>query len=552
MSLLRRSQLLRAFLAGLAVALAVVVAGLAGALLQMRTTLTSAAADLSARTAAVSDLPARISSPDVATFTSAMTVPFRLVGSEGQEVTRTGEGGLWQRGDAGALASLAVTGTTARLHDGAVEVVRPLGFGRVLVTRSSLDPAVMTISAKTLGTMGGLGLLSGLAVAGLLLATRRRRRAEIAALTAAAEALIAGRVPAAGQMPAGSELARANDAIRAGAERLGHLAEVADQELGLLTAAIEPLPIGVAGRGPAGGRLRNLSLERLIDSLPAADRAALESALRDGLDANDPVGGRVPLSDGRVFEVDAWTVPGGRLVSVSERSEQERLAAFRRQIEGAAVRQLRAPIDEIKTRGRQLYQHVPAPAAKTLRAILGATDRLDRVARMMLRGTDHDPALRPPRRETFGVAGFLWGLAHDWDAALRQRALRVELEIAPDLPDVKTDADLVQEILTELVDNAAKFTPRGGTIQMTARSESGALHIDVADNGAGIDPRDAPLATERFFRGQLSESIPGAGLGLGVAAALAERLGGRIDVLPGPGGHVRLVLPLAGASLAAA
>jgi len=175
--------------------------------------------------------------------------------------------------------------------------------------------------------------------------------------------------------------------------------------------------------------------------------------------------------------------------------------------------------------------------------VFAATDRLDRVVRMLLRGTSHDPAQRPPRRETFGVAGLLWGLVHDWDSALRQRALRCELDIDPELPDVRTDPALVEEILTELVDNAAKYTPRGGTVCLAVRAGEQTVIIEVSDTGTGFSHEDLPYATERFFRGRHSESIPGAGLGLGVAAALAERLGGALVIEPGPGGRVRLELP---------
>jgi signal transduction histidine kinase len=71
------------------------------------------------------------------------------------------------------------------------------------------------------------------------------------------------------------------------------------------------------------------------------------------------------------------------------------------------------------------------------------------------------------------------------------------------------------------------------------------LAIEVRDTGPGIRPEDAPLVAERFYRGRDAASIPGAGLGLGVAAALAERLGGALAVEPGAGGIARLELPVA-------
>lgn len=547
MASLRRHPTLVALIAGLAAALAIGLTGLAATMHHMRGDMAGAAASLSETTAGLADLPQTTLAPkDITAAVRGATVPARYIGSRGQEIGRSAiSPRIWdEAGGPGTLAGLATTGVRVRVAGRSVEVARPLSAGRAVVTRQWLP-----ISATAVTTAGwliilGAAVLSGLLVALGVLAAQRLRRREVAAITAAAEALIAGRTPTIDPVVRGGDLARACDAIAMGAERIGHLTEIADRELTMLNAAVEPMSIGIAGRGPAGGRLRNLTLERLVDGLDGTDRAELEEAVRLGLDADDPVGGKVRLRDGRVLDVDAWSVPGGRLVSVMERTEQERLSAFRRQIQGAAVRQLKAPLDEIKTRGKELYQHVPAPAAPSLRSLLGATDRLDRVVRMMLRGTGHDPSARAPRHERFGVAGFLWALAHDWDAALRQRALRVELDVADDLPDVRTDAALVEEILTELVDNAAKYTPRGGTIALSVRGAGGEMVLDVHDSGPGITDADAPHVTERFFRGTSSESIPGAGLGLGVAAALAERIGARLEVVAGPGGRVRLFLPV--------
>jgi len=537
----RRSPLLAASITGLAVLVALIVIGALGALLHIRSEVTGASDELR-RTAGATDLPARPAPAEIQAFLAGFPVPARLIGRFGQDVAAAGPAaGLWDRPGPDWTGRLATVGLSERLLDGAVEVRRPLANNRAVVLRR--DVGVTSIDGAT-AIMGGLAALALALIAAAPAFLRERRRSErLSLLIGAAEAVASGRQP--GEIPVDGEAARVGVALRTIAGRLTHLGEIADRELALLAGAIEPLPVGVAGRGPSGGRLRNLALERLIDGLPASDRAAIEAAIRDGLDAAGPVGTRVTLTDGRAMEVDAWTVPGGRLASVAERTEQDRLANLRRQLEGSAVRQLRAPIDEIKSRGKELYKQVPAPAAPTLRAIFAATDRLDRVVRMLLRGTPHDPALRPPRRETFGVAGLLWGLAHEWDAALRQRALRVEIDIAADLPDVRTDPALVEEVLTELVDNAAKFAPRGGTVALAVRAAEGAVLIEVTDTGPGLSPEDAPHASERFFRGQHSESIPGAGLGLGVASALANRIGGRLVVEPGPGGRVRLEIPVA-------
>lgn len=537
--------LLRATLTGLVTLLLLALLAALGALLHTRAQLDAAGRDISAVAASITgEIPDSPTPEQIQQFIAPIPLPARLMGKAGQPVLQTGPAaGLWDRGPAPWTGRLALLGSSTRIVAGAVEFTRPLPGGRVITLRKDLGRGATRVDQATAAVLGGAALLVALIVGIGTFIVARRGNTRVERLVVAAESVAAGRRPGPDALLTEGPFARLGLALQSSAERLTHLTEVADKELAVLAAAIEPLPVGVAGRGPSGGRLRNLSLERLLEGLPPEDQSAINGAIQEGLDATGPVGSRITLRDGRAMEIDGWSVPGGRLVSVAERTEQDRLAALRRQLESSAVRQLRAPIDEIKARGKELYQQLPAPAAPTLRAVFAATDRLDRVVRKLLRGTNHDPALRPPRREIFGVAGLLWGLVHDWDSALRQRALRVELDIADELPNVRTDPALVEEILTELVDNSAKFTPRGGTVSLRARPGERSVVIEVRDTGGGFNPEDVGNATERFFRGQHSESIPGAGLGLGVAAALAERLGGSLAIEPGPGGHVRLELP---------
>ena len=96
------------------------------------------------------------------------------------------------------------------------------------------------------------------------------------------------------------------------------------------------------------------------------------------------------------------------------------------------------------------------------------------------------------------------------------------------------------------------FTPRGGTITLAGRSRAGGMvELSVADTGPGVPSEELSLVTERFGRGSGANGFPGAGLGLGVATALAERLGGSLTLEAGPAGRARLELPAAPSTPAA-
>ncbi len=471
----------------------------------------------------------------------------RLLGPAGRVRIQTGpDAGVWDAGATGTPGALATVGVSGwRLRDGAVEARRTLPSGGAVVLREALRPGAGTLgaSATPVGALvAGLALLAG--VAGWLLATRTNRR--LRALAGTAEAVAAGRLPPA--LPPGrGDWGRLADAIGAVSSRAGDLQAATEARMDALGAALAPLAHPVAARTPSGGLIRNEALERLTGRLGPADAAQVDDAVRLGLSATGPVAHGLTLSDGRALEVEAWAVPGGRVVAVGERTEQERLARVRRQITGAAARHLQAPVSEIQGLGADLLGQVPPAAATTVQRIQAAGDRMERLVSQLLRGTANDPRARPVKLRPVGAAGLAYGLGAAFDRRLRDRGLRLETALPADLPPIRTDSALLHEILTELIANAATFTPRGGTITLSGRAmPGGRIELTVADTGPGVRGDELHLVTERFARGAGSSGFPGAGLGLGVAAALAERLGGHLTLGAGPGGRALLDLPAVG------
>ncbi|MGD9571151.1 MAG: ATP-binding protein [Thermoleophilia bacterium] len=476
----------------------------------------------------------------------------RLLGPAGRVRAQAGPGGaVWEAGDAGwagALATMRAEGWT--LVDGAVEARRTLPSGAQVVLREPLAPGAGTLGASAAPVAWAIGIATLLAgLIGWLLAARRNRHLREAAT--ALESLAAGRPPA---LPTGGrgEWARLDGAVAGMVERAADLQAAAEARMDALGAALAPLDHPVAARTPSGGLIRNDALERLVAGLAPADAGQVDDAVRQGLATSGPVARRLVLSDGRVLEMEAWAVPGGRVVGVGERTEQARLAAMRLQITGAAARHLQAPVSEIQALGSDLVGQVPPSGATVVRRIQAAADRMERLVAQLLRGTANDPRARPLRMRAVGAAGIAYGLGAAFDRQLRDRGLRLETSLPSDLPPMRTDSALLHEILSELIANAARFTPRGGTITLGARQLPGArVELTVTDTGPGVRGEEVHLVTERFARGTGAAGFPGAGLGLGVASALAERLGGRLTIDAGPGGRARLELPAALAPAAA-
>ncbi len=103
---------------------------------------------------------------------------------------------------------------------------------------------------------------------------------------------------------------------------------------------------------------------------------------------------------------------------------------------------------------------------------------------------------------------------------------------------------MIQQAVVNLLDNAIKFSPPGGTIRLSAARDGAGVRIAVADRGPGIPEADRARAAERFFRGESARSTPGSGLGLALVQAVAALHGGTLrleDNAPG----LRAVLTLA-------
>jgi signal transduction histidine kinase len=137
----------------------------------------------------------------------------------------------------------------------------------------------------------------------------------------------------------------------------------------------------------------------------------------------------------------------------------------------------------------------------------------------------------------------------------RAAAKRITLTCALDaVPSVHADRGRVQQVLDNLVSNALKFTPEGGTVHVSLARNSGSVQIEVTDSGIGIGAQDQRRLFERFFRAEsaVERQLPGTGLGLYISRVIAEAHQGSITVESelGRGSTFRMELPVARTAVA--
>lgn len=208
-----------------------------------------------------------------------------------------------------------------------------------------------------------------------------------------------------------------------------------------------------------------------------------------------------------------------------------------RQVSNAIAHDLRTPITRARARLEDAAMH--AESAEELRAAVERAvadlDGVTRVFQALLRIAEIEAGSRRSAFAPLDAAPLLADLVELYGAVAEERGLRLVLD-APERLPVHGDRDLVQQALANLLDNAVKFSPPGGTVRLGAGVEAGWLRLVVQDAGPGIPVGERGRAGERFYRGEAARHTPGFGLGLALVRAVAGLHGGALrleDAAPG-------------------
>jgi signal transduction histidine kinase len=169
---------------------------------------------------------------------------------------------------------------------------------------------------------------------------------------------------------------------------------------------------------------------------------------------------------------------------------------------------------------------------------------------------------RPLDRESVAIEPLLARAIDELTPYLELRRQSVKVDVEPDLGPIEGDPDKLADVLINLLANAVKFTPDGGTIQVAAATEPGAagwVRFRVSDQGVGVPPGEQPYLFEPFFTtfdtlrhssGDYQFGKRGMGLGLWLVKTFVELHGGRVEVAssPGQGSTFSFLLPRAQAA----
>ncbi len=219
-----------------------------------------------------------------------------------------------------------------------------------------------------------------------------------------------------------------------------------------------------------------------------------------------------------------------------------------RQVSNAIAHDLRTPIARARMRLEDAGNHAHT-AAELRAAIERAQADLDGIVAIfqaLLRIAEIEAGARRSAFNAVDISSLLRDLAELYEAVAEDGGQILATEI-PDGLLAYGDREMIQQAVANLLDNALKFSPSGGTIRLAASTAANRLDIVVADAGPGIPSAERDQAVERFFRGERARSTPGSGLGLALVQAVALLHGGSLTLADNaPGLRAVLGLPVRG------
>ena len=364
----------------------------------------------------------------------------------------------------------------------------------------------------------------------------------------------------------GTALALEQLALREGALR----ARVQEGEFGV-QAIVSALADGlVVADGQRRIRLMNDAFRKMfgLDAeasnatlLETVREAAVERLLGDALSTGELRRGAItiqrPGDSERHLEVVAEPIkdaPGdvsGAVILFRDITELRRTETMRRDFVANVSHELRTPLSILRGYLETLAREPKQPPAELLR-IFEVMERHSNRLNLLV-----DDVLSLARLEGPGVAldlttirpaVFLRGIMRDWERKFAAKKLQAELQASEELPLFRADEARLQEVIYNLLDNAVKYSPVGGSVTVHARKEGDRLSFSVSDNGSGIPARDLPRIFERFYRADKARhrELGGTGLGLSIVKHIAQLHGGNVEAerASGQGTTVRVHLPL--------
>ncbi len=322
------------------------------------------------------------------------------------------------------------------------------------------------------------------------------------------------------------------------------LISVGDVQLLIVLGREEPLLAARSFTGPlAFGLVAGLALALAVSVLVSRRLGRRLAGLEEaavGLASGD-FGARAPVEgDDDVAELSSTFNYMASSLQQAQRRERDFLMSV--------GHDLRTPLTTIRGYAEGLAAGIiePEDFPRVADVLHRQTDRLSRLVEdlmLLARLEAREFTMRPERVD---LAAHIVEIVEAHRVRAEKLGVRFEAQIQP-VGIIDVDPDRVAQLLGNLVDNALRYTPEQGSVALTLTGGVGAISLEIADTGPGIDEEDIPRVFERLYVAQRYRPVrpEGSGLGLSIVKELVDSLGGTVDVTsqPGQGTTVRVTLP---------
>ncbi|GAC1467938.1 MAG: ATP-binding protein [Isosphaeraceae bacterium] len=269
--------------------------------------------------------------------------------------------------------------------------------------------------------------------------------------------------------------------------------------------------------------------------------------------------GRDPLFRAypRVLSVHGTPLPGspaeGAVLVIHDVTELRRLERMRQDFVANVSHELKTPLASIKAYTETLLDwalHDENVNVRFLMRIDEQAERLNQLILDLLSLARLESNVEVYEHRPLALASVIASCveSHRDRALSKDQSLIFEQGTLREDTRVVADQEAIRQIFDNLIDNALKYTPEGGSVRISCRSTSDLIHVDVVDTGIGIPRDDLPRVFERFYRVDKARSreLGGTGLGLSIVKHLVQSIGGQIQVESrlGAGSRFTLQLPV--------
>ncbi|HET6594792.1 MAG TPA: ATP-binding protein [Anaerolineales bacterium] len=227
-------------------------------------------------------------------------------------------------------------------------------------------------------------------------------------------------------------------------------------------------------------------------------------------------------------------------------SELSRSVSARKQMTADIAHELRTPLSLILGHTEAVHDGVLPPTRENFEIIREEAARLEHLVndlRLLSLADAGELSIHP---QTVEPERLLQDIASSYQYQAQRKNLRLEVEIASSLSPIEVDPGRLTQVLTNILDNALRYTPEGGRIILSAKETQGQVQFAIQDSGPGLNAEDLARVFDRFYRTDVSRQRDGgSGLGLAIAKSIVQAHGGQISATsePGQGLNVLISLP---------